>query len=78
MKAGELVQFNERAMKAMSDVGIRIGDYRHLYLWNDFHALGGDTRSAEPEEMLRAIYALAVDKLTDEDGRFNIRRYFMV
>lgn len=32
MKAAELVNFNERAMKAMSEVGIKIGDYRHLVL----------------------------------------------
>lgn len=42
MKAAELVNFNERAMKAMSEVGIKIGDYRHLVLWNDYTALIAD------------------------------------
>lgn len=28
MKAGELVNFNAKSLKAMSEVGIRIGDYR--------------------------------------------------
>lgn len=39
MKAGELVNFNSKSLKAMSEVGIKIGDYRHLVLWNDYTAL---------------------------------------
>ena len=28
------------------------------------------------EQMVKAVYTLAVDKLTDEDGMFKIRKYF--
>ena len=42
MKAAELVNFSAKALKAMSEVGIRIGDYRHLVLWNDYRALVED------------------------------------
>lgn len=28
------------------------------------------------EEMLAAVYQLALDRLKDRDGRFNIRKYF--
>ena len=52
MKAAELVNFNERAMKAMSEVGIKMGDYRHLVLWNDYHALIAEGH--------KKTYALAV------------------
>ena len=52
MKAAELVHFNEKAMKAMSDIGIKIGDYRHLYLWNDYYSLINDGN--------KKTYALAV------------------
>lgn len=36
MKAGELVMYNEKSLKAMSEVGIRIEDYRHLVLWSEY------------------------------------------
>ena len=36
MKAGELVIYNEKSLKAMSEVGIRIEDYRHLVLWKEY------------------------------------------
>lgn len=52
MKAGELVNFNAKSLKAMSEVGIRIGDYRHLVLWNDYHALIAEGH--------KKTYALAV------------------
>ena len=52
MKAGELVNFNEKSLKAMSEVGIRIGDYRHLALWNDYCALIAEGQ--------KKTYALAV------------------
>ena len=38
--------------------------------------MGGDLDSVDQLELVKAIHALAVDKLTDEDGVFNIRRYF--
>lgn len=52
MKAADLIHFNEKSMKAMSDIGIKIGDYRHLYLWNDYYALINDGN--------KKTYALAV------------------
>lgn len=30
----------------------------------------------QPADMFKSVHALAVDKLKDQDGRFNIRRYF--
>lgn len=38
--------------------------------------MGGDLGSVDNNEMVKAIHALAVDKLTDEDKRFSVRRYF--
>lgn len=52
MKAGELVNFNAKSLKAMSEVGIRIVDYRHLVLWNDYCALMAEGH--------KKTYALAV------------------
>ena len=42
MKAAELVKFSESTMKALSNVGIRISDYRHLALWTDYCAMVAD------------------------------------
>jgi hypothetical protein len=38
--------------------------------------LGSDIRPAKADEILRLVYKLAVDKLKDKDGKFNIRKYF--
>lgn len=38
--------------------------------------LGSDIRPAKADEILRLVYKLAIDKLKDKDGRFNIRKYF--
>lgn len=33
-------------------------------------------RYVDTEDMFKAVHDLAVDKLTDKDGKFNIRKYF--
>ena len=38
--------------------------------------LGSDIRPAKADEILRLVYKLAIDKLKDKDGKFNIRKYF--
>ena len=38
--------------------------------------LGSDIRPAKADEILRMVYKLAIDKLKDKDGKFNIRKYF--
>lgn len=38
--------------------------------------VGSSSHPATSEEMLASVYQLALDKLKDKDGRFNIRRYF--
>lgn len=38
--------------------------------------IGTPSHPATSEEMLASVYQLALDKLKDKDGRFNIRRYF--
>ena len=38
--------------------------------------MGGDINSVNQNDLVKAIHALAIDKLTDEDGNFNVRRYF--
>ena len=38
--------------------------------------LGSDIRPAKADEILSLVYKLAIDKLKDKDGRFNIRKYF--
>ena len=38
--------------------------------------MGGTIDEVDQLELVKAIHALAIDKLTDEDGVFNIRRYF--
>ena len=38
--------------------------------------MGKNMNDVSAEEMVRAIHALAIDKLKDEDGVFNIRTYF--
>lgn len=38
--------------------------------------IGSPSHPATSEEMLAAIYQLALDDLRDKDGRFNIRKYF--
>ena len=52
MIAADLINYNEKAMKAMSEVGIRIGDYRHLVLWSDYCGIVADGN--------KKTYALAV------------------
>ena len=52
MKAGELVNFNSKSLKAMSEVGIRICDYRHLVLWSDYCGIVAEGN--------KKTYALAV------------------
>lgn len=32
----------------------------------------------DEQNLFKAVYDLAVDKLTDKDGRFSIRKYFDV
>ena len=38
--------------------------------------LGSEIRPAKADEILRLVYKLAIDKLKDKDGKFNIRKYF--
>ena len=38
--------------------------------------IGSEIRPAKADEILRLVYRLAIDKLKDKDGKFNIRRYF--
>jgi len=38
--------------------------------------IGSPSHPATNEELLASVYQLAVDKLKDEDGKFNIRKYF--
>ena len=38
--------------------------------------IGSPSHPATSEELLASVYQLAVDKLKDKDGKFNIRKYF--
>ena len=38
--------------------------------------IGSPSHPATNEELLASVYQLAVDKLKDKDGKFNIRKYF--
>ena len=38
--------------------------------------MGGTIDDVDSAEMVKAVHAFAVDKLTDEDGRFDVRHYF--
>ena len=38
--------------------------------------VGSSSHPATSEEMLASVYQLALDKLKDKDGKFNIRKYF--
>ena len=38
--------------------------------------IGSPSHPATSEELLASVYQLAVDKLKDNDGKFNIRKYF--
>lgn len=38
--------------------------------------IGSPSHPATNEELLASVYQLAIDKLKDKDGRFNIRKYF--
>jgi hypothetical protein len=38
--------------------------------------VGSPSHPATNEELLASVYQLAVDKLIDKDGKFNIRKYF--
>lgn len=38
--------------------------------------IGTPSHPATNEELLASVYQLAVDKLKDKDGKFNIRKYF--
>lgn len=38
--------------------------------------MGSTIEDADTADMVNAVYAFAVDKLTDEDGRFDVRHYF--
>lgn len=38
--------------------------------------MGKNVNEVSSEQMVRAVYALALDKLKDEDENFNIRAYF--
>ena len=38
--------------------------------------IGSPSHPATNEELLASVYQLAIDKLKDEDGKFNIRKYF--
>ena len=38
--------------------------------------IGSPSHPATNEELLASVYQLAIDKLKDKDGKFNIRKYF--
>jgi len=38
--------------------------------------IGSPSHPATSEELLASVYQLAIDKLKDKDGKFNIRKYF--
>lgn len=38
--------------------------------------VGSASHPATSEEILASVYRLAIDKLTDKDGVFNVRKYF--
>ena len=38
--------------------------------------IGSPSHPATNEELLTSVYQLAIDKLKDKDGKFNIRKYF--
>lgn len=55
--------------------------YNHCALWVTMNMIMSDSgntlsRYVETDNLFNAVYDLAVDKLTDPDKVFNIRRYF--
>ena len=57
--------------------------YNRCALWVTMSMIMSDSSSTlekyiDEEQMFKAVYDLAVDKLTDKDGKFNIRHYFSI
>lgn len=55
--------------------------YNSCALWATMNMIMSDSsetlkKYVEEQDLFDAVYDLAVDKLTDTDGMFNIRRYF--
>lgn len=55
--------------------------YNSCALWITMNMIMSDSaetieKYVEEEDVFSLVYELAIDKLTDEDGVFNIRRYF--
>lgn len=55
--------------------------YNRCALWVVMNMIMSDSSSTlaryiGDDDMFSAVHELAVDKLTDKDGRFNVRHYF--
>lgn len=76
----------EQWTQAMEKFGLNLEKWPHynkcaLYAtMNMIMSDSSDTLSkyVSNDNLFNAVYALAVDKLTDADGRFNVRNYFNV
>lgn len=77
--------------QAMESLGLETEDkpyYNSCALWTVMNMvysdssetlakiMGSTVNEIESSKMVKAVYELALDKLEDEDGRFNVRRYF--
>lgn len=77
--------------RAMESRGIALEQapyYNRCALWTEMNKVYSDSASSiamimgvpvgnvSTEDMIRATHALAVDNLTDQDGKYNIRSYF--
>lgn len=131
MKIAELIKFNGKILKFLSENGIKINDYRYSELYDEYTSMVpkapwpmlvwrqamnnlGIATEEEPfynscalwvtmnmlysdhaetmankiwgkplaeiptETLVKTIHALALDKLKDKDGVFEIRKYFVV
>lgn len=74
----------EKWRDAMSQHGYKTCEmpyYNPCALWVTMSMLMSDSSSTlskyiKEEDLFHAVYDLAIDKLTDKDGRFSIRHYF--
>ena len=80
----------ERAVDSMGLEKERDGIFNRYALWTVMNAKYSDhamtlaekvwmlpMREVPAEKMVPAIHALAVDSLTDKDGKYNVRTYFL-
>ena len=76
----------EKWMATMQQYGLQLEKepgFNRCALWVTMNMIMSDSsetlvKYVEASNLFKAVYELAVDKLTDKDGKFSIRKYFSV